>query len=83
MNILKIMIVRGFGPDKICFEVDKPNGCYPFDGNATVEMKVASGTAEEYLKKNFPGRVANMIDVQRTAPDFSEGTISSHFAGKT
>lgn len=43
------------GPDLISCFTTLPLGQYPFNGFAEVDMRVAHGTGEEYVKKNFPG----------------------------
>jgi len=44
---------RSFGGDIIHLHLDLPEGCWPYKGDATADMKVAKDTAEEYVKKNF------------------------------
>lgn len=41
------------GTDSVILTIDLPNGCYPYDGNATAEIKVASGKGEDYVKTNM------------------------------
>lgn len=54
LNILRVTVLtRNNGADIILLLLDLPEGCYPFVGNATAEIKVAKGTGEEYVRNNF------------------------------
>jgi hypothetical protein len=54
MIIKKVTIVRGNGQDILIMDTDLPNGCWPYDDTATVDMRVGSGLWESYCRNNFP-----------------------------
>lgn len=53
LKIIKIMILSGVGPDQLLMECDLPEGTWPYKGNASVKMDVASGGGETYVKTHF------------------------------
>lgn len=42
------------GADILYLETDCPEGCWPYEGKATLEMRIARGQGEEYCRQNLP-----------------------------
>ena len=55
IEITRITVIRTGGTDKVAFDTTLPNGCWPYDGIATVYLDLARGSAEKYLADNFAG----------------------------
>lgn len=53
LEITEILIIHGSGPDKIFLETRLPNGMWPYNGNATLRLEVASETGESYCRRHF------------------------------
>jgi len=54
LEVKRITIVRS-GTDKVILHVDLPEGCYPYEGDATLIMNVAQGDGLKYCLDHFPG----------------------------
>lgn len=54
LEIRRVEVLQGFGPDEITIETNLPNGAHPYIGPATAVIKVANGKGEEYVLKHFP-----------------------------
>ncbi len=53
--ITNITIVCGKnGPDKISMFTNLPSAMYPYTGYQDINMSVANGKGEEYIKEHFP-----------------------------
>lgn len=64
IKILSIAILqRRNGPDKIKLEFASPCGTWPYDGNASATIDVASGDGSDYVKKHFAGMDFEIINV--------------------
>ena len=55
INVKHATVIKTAGPDLLHFETNLPSGTWPYEGYATVVVRVAYGSGEEYLKSNFPG----------------------------
>ena len=52
--VSRITLITGHGgADLAMLEVSLPNGCYPFEGRAKVDLRLAGGTGEIYCKEHF------------------------------
>lgn len=54
MRPLNITLLECNGPDELSIEVDLPEGCWPYRGNASIKMHTAKGSGEEYIKRHLP-----------------------------
>ena len=65
ITISKILILRRKNTtDKVIFTTNLPEGCWPYDGNATIEMHVANGYGEKYIRQHFPGVEFRIFDCE-------------------
>lgn len=54
--VSKVYIMEGMtGPDVLLLDIDLPNGCYPYNGNATTKLEVGGGLGWEYANRHFRG----------------------------
>lgn len=52
--VSRIVLITGRGgTDLAMLEVSLPDGCYPFQGNAKVDLHLAAGTGEAYCREHF------------------------------
>ncbi len=61
LEITKIQVLTGSGPDAVLLNTTLPEGCWPYTGHATLTVQVAAGTGEDYARKHFSG-----LDVEVT-----------------
>jgi hypothetical protein len=54
MNIIKAIIINGHGCDKVLLMTDLPEPCWPFKGNASLELNVARDNGKSYVEQHFP-----------------------------
>jgi hypothetical protein len=50
-----LILKRTHATDILVLDTDRPNGCFPFEGDAHIRMEVASQTGVEYCAEHFPG----------------------------
>jgi hypothetical protein len=55
MDITKIVLIVGSGPDHIYLHTNLPEPCYPYEGNAQFRLLCAAKGGEAYVKSHFPG----------------------------
>lgn len=56
------LLTRESGADVLSLELDIPDGCYPYDGNAYAEIKVAKGKGLEYCLRHLHREPDKVID---------------------
>ena len=62
-KITDITILAGNGPDHVMLNTNLPNGCWPYNGNASLRLEVASGRGVDYVKEHFPDVQVKVIKV--------------------
>lgn len=63
IKVLRITVIRlNESTDKLIFHTDLPDGCWPYEKTATINMELASNSAEEYLSKHFPNTSFEVIN---------------------
>lgn len=65
------------GPDVLLLDIDLPNGCWPYEGNACAKLEVAGGSGWVYANKHFHGTKYERFSPCGTDP----GTITSGVLG--
>lgn len=64
LEISKIQLLTGSGADEIIIYANNvENGCYPFKGEQTLKMIVASNTGKSWIKKNFGDDVYALTEI--------------------
>jgi len=63
LNIHKITLMTGQGPDKIIIHTDLPDGCFPYTGKQTFETQTAAKGGVEYIKKHFHREPDEVVDI--------------------
>ncbi len=53
LKILNVTVITGRGADKISIDVDLPNPCWPYDGNATLALDAAKGTGVTWVRTHL------------------------------
>ena len=54
LNITKIVVLQGQGADKVCMNVDKPSGCWPYhEDQLSLSFDTAQGKGPQYLIDQF------------------------------
>lgn len=72
LNVSKIVVLTGSGPDKVMIHTDLPDGCWPYTGTQSLECQVASGAGPEYVKKHFNREPDDVIQVGAPKTKFSK-----------
>lgn len=54
LEIEKVTVLTGEGPDILILYTKLLEGCWPYDGNATVQLKVGAGGGVNYVNLNMP-----------------------------
>jgi hypothetical protein len=62
LNVSKITVITGQGPDKILIHSDLPDGCWPYTGKETFECQVAANAGAHYVKTHFKRDPDEIID---------------------
>lgn len=64
LNVEKITVITGNGPDKVIFHTELPDGCWPFTGKQTLECQCASDTGVAYVQEHFKRNPDEIINVR-------------------
>lgn len=63
LKINSIKIIIGCGPDYLLLKTNLPQGCWPYEGQASMRLEVAANKGVEYCEKNFSGIPVEVIKV--------------------
>jgi hypothetical protein len=55
VKVTSISILTGDGADKLYLHTTLPVGTWPYEGNASLRLDVASKNGAEYAAEHFPG----------------------------
>lgn len=63
LNVSRIVVLSGNGPDKVILHTDLPDGCWPYTGKATMELQTAADGGADYVREHFKRDPDEIISV--------------------